>query len=98
MTESPPRVYVVSGEPAAGYAPPNYSTDPRFYHLPDFDRLNDQEYEQVASQLRAFPNEDDATTFMYACNLETVWCVVYRREADKWIKDEEEMNRFLDNI
>lgn len=98
MTEFPSKVYVVSGEPAAEYTPPAYSTDPRFYHLPDFDQLGDQEYEQVAAQLRAFPNEEDATTFMYACNLETVWCVAYRREAEGWLKDEEEMKHFMDNI
>lgn len=98
MTELPPRVYVVSGEPATEYAPPVYFTDPRYYHLPDFAQMSDHEYKQVASQLRAFPNQEDATAFMYACNLETVWCVVYRREADKWIKDEAAMKRFLDNI
>lgn len=66
--------------------------------MPGFVHFSDQEYARVAGQLRASPNEDDATTFMYACNLETVWCVVYRREGDVYVKDEEEMNRFLDNI
>ncbi len=98
MTELPCRIYVVSGEPAVGYRPPAYSTDPRFYHLPDFDQLSDQEYEPVAAQLRAFPNKEDATTFMYACNLETVWCVVYRQESEQWIKDEEEVNHFLEEV
>lgn len=98
MTALSPKVYVVSGEPAAEYTPPAYSTDPHSYHLPDFGQFSDQENEQVASQLHAFPNEEDATTFMYACNLETVWCVVYCREGGRWIKDEEAMNRFLDNV
>lgn len=64
------------------YLPPDYSTDPGHYHLPDYEKMSDEEYEKVRNFVRAFPNKVDAEAFVSYPNLDSLWCVVYKMDND----------------
>ena len=83
------KLWLVGGKPGTDrYMPPEYSTDPRQYNLPDSKPMTDDEYAEVANSLRAFRSLADAHHFAYSCKLETVWGVGYRRHDDRWELDD----------
>lgn len=48
-----------------------YTTDPRYYCLPNLKTLTDAEYEKIADRLCVFVVADDAINFVYECGMDS---------------------------
>lgn len=97
MESTSSKIWVITGRPHdSSYLPPDYSTDPRQYSLPDWVDIPDDEFQTVANCVRAFRSAEDAIDFAYACYLDTVSCRGYVCIGGIWFHDRATSDEVLD--
>jgi len=90
-------LYFVMGRPVRGEYVGGGTTalDPRIRELPELmDMLESALDPDVAA--RTFADKDAAYTFAYQCNLESVWCRVFKWSQGACEHDTQATDQFLD--